>query len=352
MISVYKRDSDANSNALSQDTAFNGIKASTDKRVKSSAKKNSVFAGDLNLSDSTASRIEQKRNGARKQAKKLIQDAWDKDTKALGSIQDMIHRMSEITIQSLNDTNTDLDRAALQAEFDQLQSEIDKVSDTTMFNTKKIFADHEPKFYQFEGNINWNQSARHTIDSTMNTLTISYIKDDNSAAEQLTITVPEGTYTTQELIDEVDEAAAGGGDAGINLEYTQSGTCNVNIEGGKSIESISGGLSYLINDMYTGGSVGALIGTTIFVTDDARLGISTGKNDELRCRRSELIDILNNSMGHTGGEAVKYGKSIKLQSDTAIIIRALRAICLKSTPIREISIHRYFTIMFNMEILF
>ena len=292
---------------------------------------------------------------------------------ALGSIQDMIHRMSEITIQSLNDTNTDLDRAALQAEFDQLQSEIDKVSDTTMFNTKKIFADHEPKFYQFEGNINWNQSARHTIDSTMNTLTISYIKDDNSAAEQLTITVPEGTYTTQELIDEVDDAAAGGGDAGINLEYTQSGTCNVNIEGGKSIESISGGLSYLINDMYTGGSVGALIGTTIFVTDDARLGISTGKNDELRFRvqdfngntstvnikitegrytRSELIDILNNSMGQTGVEAVKYGKSIKLQSDTAIIIRALRAICLKSTPIREISIHRYFTIMFNMEILF
>ena len=261
---------------------------------------------------------------------------------ALGSIQDMIHRMSEITIQSLNDTNTDLDRAALQAEFDQLQSEIDKVSDTTMFNTKKIFADHEPKFYQFEGNINWNQSARHTIDSTMNTLTISYIKDDNSAAEQLTITVPEGTYTTQELIDEVDDAvaAAGGGDAGINLEYTQSGTCNVNIESGKSIESISGGLSYLINDMYTGGSVGALIGTTTFVTDDARLGISAGKNDELRFRvqdfngntstvnikipagrytRSELIDILNNSMGQTGVEAVKYGKSIKLQSDTAII---------------------------------
>lgn len=260
---------------------------------------------------------------------------------ALGSIQDMIHRMSEITIQSLNDTNTDLDRAALQAEFDQLQSEIDKVSDTTMFNTKKIFADHEPKFYQFEGNINWNQSARHTIDSTMNTLTISYIKDDNSAAEQLTITVPEGTYTTQELIDEVDDAvaAAGGGDAGINLEYTQSGTCNVNIENGKSIESISGGLSYLIN-MYTGGSVGALIGTTTFVTDDARLGISAGKNDELRFRvqdfngntstvnikipagrytRSELIDILNNSMGQTGVEAVKYGKSIKLQSDTAII---------------------------------
>ena len=70
MISVYKRDSDANSNALSQDTAFNGIKASTDKRVKSPAKTNSVFAGDLNLSDSTASRIEQKRNSVLSDAEK------------------------------------------------------------------------------------------------------------------------------------------------------------------------------------------------------------------------------------------------------------------------------------------
>lgn len=53
------------------------------------------------MSDSTASRIEQKRNGARKQAKKLIQDAWDKDTKALGSIQDMekdkADKVNEIT---------------------------------------------------------------------------------------------------------------------------------------------------------------------------------------------------------------------------------------------------------------
>ena len=121
MISVYKRDSDANSNALSQDTAFNGIKASTDKRVKSSAKKNSVFAGDLNLSDSTASRIEQKRNGARKQAKKLIQDAWDKDTKALGSIQDMekdkADKVNEITDLKAKAAYLEKDKKAAAEEY-------------------------------------------------------------------------------------------------------------------------------------------------------------------------------------------------------------------------------------------
>ena len=121
MISVYKRDSDANSNALSQDTAFNGIKVSTDKRVKSSAKKNSVFAGDLNLSDSTASRIEQKRNGARKQAKKLIQDAWDKDTKALGSIQDIekdkADKVNEITDLKAKAAYLEKDKKAAAEEY-------------------------------------------------------------------------------------------------------------------------------------------------------------------------------------------------------------------------------------------
>lgn len=118
---MYKRDSDANSNVLSQDTAFNGIKASTDKRVKSSAKKNSVFAGDLNLSDSTASRIEQKRNGARKQAKKLIQDAWDKDTKALGSIQDMekdkADKVKEITDLKAKAAYLEKDKKAAAEEY-------------------------------------------------------------------------------------------------------------------------------------------------------------------------------------------------------------------------------------------
>lgn len=44
---------------------------------------------------------------------------------AISDVQSILHRMNEITIQSLNDTNTQSDRASLQAEFDELQCEID-----------------------------------------------------------------------------------------------------------------------------------------------------------------------------------------------------------------------------------
>ena len=261
---------------------------------------------------------------------------------ALNEVHDMLHRMSELAIQSLNDTNTPEDRATLQAEFDELQSEIDKITDTTQFNTKNIFSDHEPVFYQMEGNLKWNQSAAHVIDSSMNSLTVSYKADENSQPLQVTVSVPEGVYTTQELIDEIDDAmtSSGAAAAGINLEYTENGTCNLNIEGGYSIESVSGGLSYLLNDTYTGGSMGALIGTTIFTNDVSQLGIVSGQNDQMsfqiqkfdgsvqnisitipegRYTRMELIDILNNNLSGTTVEAVKYGKSIKLQSDDSVI---------------------------------
>lgn len=261
---------------------------------------------------------------------------------SLNEVHDILHRMEELTIQSLNDTNTPEDRAALQAEFDELQSEIDRICDTTQFNTKNIFQNHEPEYHQMEGNIVWGQNAVHQIDNTMNTLKISYQKDDTSPMQEITISVPEGTYTTQELIDEIDDAmtASGAAEDGIVLEYTQNGTCNLNYEGGEKIRSVSGGLSYLLNDMYTGGSVGALIGTTVFYSDDSKLTISAGNNDQMsfqihgfdgsdrtqsitipegRYTRQELIDYLNANLTGTGVEAVKYSSGIKLQSNDSII---------------------------------
>ena len=46
--------------------------------------------------------------------------------------------MRELAVQSSNGTNTDLDREAIQDEITQLSSEIDRIGDTTEFNTKKL----------------------------------------------------------------------------------------------------------------------------------------------------------------------------------------------------------------------
>lgn len=58
---------------------------------------------------------------------------------ALNEVHDMLHRMSELSIQAANDTNTSSDRAAIQQEIDQIVSEIDRIGNDTEFNTRKLF---------------------------------------------------------------------------------------------------------------------------------------------------------------------------------------------------------------------
>jgi flagellin len=58
---------------------------------------------------------------------------------ALNETHSILQRMRELTVQSANDTNTtEEDRKALQAEFTELRDEIDRISEQTEFNTKKL----------------------------------------------------------------------------------------------------------------------------------------------------------------------------------------------------------------------
>jgi flagellin len=57
---------------------------------------------------------------------------------ALGKVGDMLQRMRELAVQSANATNSADDRKALQAEVKQLTDEVDRVSQQTSFNGKKV----------------------------------------------------------------------------------------------------------------------------------------------------------------------------------------------------------------------
>ncbi len=57
---------------------------------------------------------------------------------ALNETHDILHRMRVMAVQSANDSNTDDDRSALQAEMNQLRDEVDRISTQTEFNTRKI----------------------------------------------------------------------------------------------------------------------------------------------------------------------------------------------------------------------
>ena len=57
---------------------------------------------------------------------------------ALNETTSILQRMRELSVQAGNDTATDSDRKAMQDETKQLKTEIDRISTTTEFNTKKL----------------------------------------------------------------------------------------------------------------------------------------------------------------------------------------------------------------------
>jgi len=57
---------------------------------------------------------------------------------ALGEITNNLQRIRELAVQSANATNSDSDRAALDAEVQQLKSEIGRVAEHTSFNGTKL----------------------------------------------------------------------------------------------------------------------------------------------------------------------------------------------------------------------
>jgi len=57
---------------------------------------------------------------------------------SLGEVTSMLQRMRELAAQSVNGTNNESDRFALDAEVQQLKTEIDRIATTTEFNSQKL----------------------------------------------------------------------------------------------------------------------------------------------------------------------------------------------------------------------
>ncbi len=57
---------------------------------------------------------------------------------ALSETEDILQRMRELAVQASSDEITDEDRNNIQQEMDQLVEEIDRIAETTEFNTKKL----------------------------------------------------------------------------------------------------------------------------------------------------------------------------------------------------------------------
>jgi flagellin len=74
-------------------------------------------------------------------ASKNAQDGISLIQTAEGALQEthaILQRMRELAVQASNDTNVEVDREAIQNEIEQFSAEIDRIGNTTEFNTKKL----------------------------------------------------------------------------------------------------------------------------------------------------------------------------------------------------------------------
>ena len=93
---------------------------------------------------------------------------------ALNESHSILQRMRELSVQASNDTNTADDRSEIQEEIGQLQDEIDRIANSTEFNTKKLL----------NGNIGLDVedgSALSNVSSTDDTAQGTYSVDASGA---------------------------------------------------------------------------------------------------------------------------------------------------------------------------
>ncbi|OLN24036.1 hypothetical protein BTO30_01050 [Domibacillus antri] len=182
---------------------------------------------------------------------------------ALNETHSILQRMRELSVQSSNDTATDADRKELQKEISQLKEEIDRISNTTEFNTKKLLNGDLSAAKTAQGDILKSAALGGTQvlgsvagDPSENAIYISgsqtFTVNDSGGATAATVTIASGVYTAAELAAALT--------SGLNSKAAYSGL-DVTVSGGKFVFKDNGA---------TGSGTVTISGTIL-----GRLGVPT-----------------------------------------------------------------------------
>ena len=143
---------------------------------------------------------------------------------ALQETGNLLQRMRELSVQSANDTNTEADRSSIDAEFQQLAAEIDRIANTTSFNNQTLlsggFSNTSAAIFHVGANasqvISLHIGAATTNALSIGTLTVSTRSHANSSITAL-----------DEAISKVDVLRGSLGAVMNRLEATISNLSNV-----------------------------------------------------------------------------------------------------------------------------
>ena len=193
---------------------------------------------------------------------------------ALNEVQDMLQRMNELAVQAANGTNSENDRSYIQAEIDQLTTEIDRVAETTKFNeTYLLKGDGVGGKYVDLGTIEHGTKialveqqqgvvAGETYRSDRN---VEFtVADDTVFGEDAdeTVVIAGVAYDLKEYSDIDDLAAAISNNKDVNsveLKYTKDmeateTSANFTLTEKNKTTTVAGDVTFKVSSTYTGDS--------------------------------------------------------------------------------------------------
>lgn len=174
---------------------------------------------------------------------------------ALTEVTTALQRIRDLAVQSANDTNSSSDRQSLQAEVDQLVSEINRISETTTFNGTNVL-DGSKDSLNFQIGANANQTVSVTgIDAKASSLgSQPGITQSTGDRVQAGTGGASGTQGIQEAAGLTENVSIT--DFSIRLDSVESGD-NINIAdatfGGNIDQVATSSLTDRTNDDYGAG---------------------------------------------------------------------------------------------------
>ena len=236
---------------------------------------------------------------------------------AITEIQSMLTRLKELSVQAANDVNSDDEREAIQKEIEQINNEIDRISDQTEFNTQSL--------------INGNLSRRVYSDlQGVNQISVS----DSYTAGVYGITVTEdarqaiavgaGSITMSSTAYITEEQAGAININGYKISISEGDTLDKVM--GKIIDgvNITGGSAFTVKDLNNdtaanGTDYAGYVPTADYAGSTLVIMTNQYGSDQkmnITCDNAELADILGIPQAATQDGIYVEGSDVKAEIAT------------------------------------
>lgn len=274
-------------NTYSRLTAANTSKSNSLSKLSSGLRINKAGddAAGLAISEKMKGQI-----GGLSQAKSNAQDGISLIQTAEGALNEthsILGRMRDLAVQSSNGTLSDDDRSAINKEYTALSDEIDRIRDTTEFNTKSLLTGEgdDAKSFTFQIGANANQTMSVSI-TNMSSKALKVIGLDLTQA-----------FATSDIAAAKDKAVAAAFKADTTTKYAADG--KVDAAAGKTVADLQTAIDTAADD--------AAKATAQKTYDDALATFTASDKGKAAAAAAETAIVENNPI-------TKIDKAIKAVS--------------------------------------